>query len=60
MKNLPVQNLPPLLILEGDTRDYADLLHPTIDQNNNEIQIRLRELSNAIDALSARVTILEP
>ena len=60
MKNLPVQNLPPELALKGEVREYANLLHPTIDQNNNEIQIRLRELSNALEALDTRVTALEP
>ena len=60
MKNLPIQNLPPSELLEGGIQAYANDLHPTIDQNNNEIQLRLRELSNAIEALNVRVTILEP
>lgn len=60
MKNLPVQNLPPLISLKGDVSEYAGLLHPTIDYNNNEIQIRLRELDNAILALDARIAVLEP
>jgi hypothetical protein len=57
---LPIQNLPPTSILKTELRDYAIQLHGSIDTNNIEINTRLKNLADQIDALDVRVTALEP
>ena len=60
IKILPIQNLPPTTLLEEELKEYANQLHESIDNNNIEIQLRLKALADQIDALDVRVTILEP
>jgi hypothetical protein len=58
--NLPIQNLPPTVLLKEELRDYANQLHESIDTNNIELNTRLKNLAAQIDALDVRVTALEP
>jgi hypothetical protein len=57
---LPIQNLPPTIKLKEQLKEYANQLHESIDSNNIEINTRLQNLAAQIDALDARVTVLEP
>lgn len=57
---LPIQNLPPTVLLREELKEYANQLQESIDSNNIEIQKRLKDLATQLDALDVRVTALEP